>query len=79
MNCAVEVPLRQKFGTDAAQNRMRRRLSRRFLRYSATVVSCDSDIVSADPHGAIGFEQSSVQLLSSPEFDHLPMRIEYSI
>ena len=36
-----------------------------------------SDIVSADPHGAIGIEQSSVQLLSSPEF-YLPMRIKYS-
>jgi hypothetical protein len=43
------------------------------------VIGADSDIVGADPHGAIGLEQSSVQLLSSPEFDHLPMRIEYSI
>jgi hypothetical protein len=37
-----------------------------------------SDIVSADPHGAIGIEQSSVQLLSGSEFYHLPMRIKYS-
>ena len=41
--------------------------------------SAESDIVSADPHGTIRLDQSSDQLLSSPEFDHLPMRIEYSI
>jgi hypothetical protein len=42
------------------------------LRYSATVISGESDIVSADPHETIGVDQSSDQLLSSPEFDHLP-------
>jgi hypothetical protein len=37
-----------------------------------------SDIVSADQHGAIGVEQSSVQILGSSEFYHLPMRLKYS-
>jgi len=37
-----------------------------------------SDIVSADQHGAIGFEQSSVQLLGGSEFYQLPVRIKYS-
>jgi hypothetical protein len=37
-----------------------------------------SDIVSADQHGAIGIEQSSVQILGSSEFYHLPMRLKYS-
>jgi hypothetical protein len=36
------------------------------------------DIVSADKHGAVGFDLSSVQLLGSPEFYELPMRIKYS-
>ena len=36
------------------------------------------NIVSADQHGAVGFDLSSVQLLSGPEFYELPMRIKYS-
>jgi len=40
-------------------------------------MAATSDIVGANQHGAIGIEQSSVQLLGSSEFDHLPMRIKY--
>jgi hypothetical protein len=36
-----------------------------------------SDIVSAKQHGAVGLEQSSVQLLGSSEFYHQPVRVKY--
>jgi hypothetical protein len=45
---------------------------------SATAIGAESDIVSADQHGAIGIEQSSVQLLGGSKFYHLSMRIKYS-
>jgi hypothetical protein len=38
----------------------------------------ESDIVSAEQHGAVGINLSSVQLLGSPEFYQLPMRVKYS-
>jgi hypothetical protein len=44
----------------------------------ASAVGTESDIVSAEQHGAIGIEQSSVQLLGSSEFYHLPVRIKYA-
>jgi hypothetical protein len=44
----------------------------------ASAISIESDIISADQHGAIGFEPSSVQLLGSSEFYQLPVRIKYS-
>jgi hypothetical protein len=44
----------------------------------ASAISIESDIISADQHGTIGFEPSSVQLLGSSEFYQLPVRIKYS-
>jgi hypothetical protein len=44
--------------------------------YRVTVVILD--ILSTDQHGAVGFDLSSVQLLGSPEFYELPVRIKYS-
>jgi hypothetical protein len=37
-----------------------------------------SNVAGTHKHGPVGFEQSSVQLLGSSEFYHLPMGIEYS-
>ena len=45
---------------------------------AAAAGAAASDIVSADQHRPIGIEHSSVQLLGSSEFYHLPMRIKYS-
>jgi hypothetical protein len=44
--------------------------------YRVTVVILN--ILSADQHGAVGFDLSSVQLLGSPELYKLPMRTKYS-
>ena len=44
--------------------------------YRVTVVVLN--ILSADQHGAVGLDLSSVQLLGSPELYKLPMRIKYS-
>ena len=44
--------------------------------YRVTVVILN--ILSADQHGAVEFDLSSVQLLGSPELYKLPMRIKYS-
>jgi hypothetical protein len=44
--------------------------------YRVTVVVLN--ILSADQHGAVELDLSSVQLLGSPELYKLPMRIKYS-
>jgi hypothetical protein len=44
----------------------------------ASAIGIRSDIVSTDQHEAMGIEQTSVQLLGSSEFYHLPVRLKYS-
>jgi hypothetical protein len=46
--------------------------------WASLAIDTASDVVGADQHGAMGVDQSSVQLLGSSKFDHLPMSIEYS-
>ena len=43
-----------------------------------SAIGIESDIFSAEQHGAAGINLSSVQLLGGPEFYQLPMRIKYS-
>jgi hypothetical protein len=44
--------------------------------YRVTVLILD--ILSADQHGSIGFEEAGIQLLGSSEFYHESVGIEYS-
>jgi hypothetical protein len=44
----------------------------------ASAIGVGSDIVSTDQHEAMGIEQTSVQLLGSSEFYHLPVPLKYS-